>query len=139
MSAPMFTKGPWSVAAPSHKATRCRVIDADGYAVAIIDSGSANTKEAKADARLIADAGTTYHETGKTPSELRAERDALALQVETLRAAGDNVANAVEFYAKVKAASANGEDVTSTGAFRDATDWITESAIKFAAAHGAKP
>lgn len=48
-----------------------------------------------------------------------------------------NLAAAVEFYDKVKAAAKAGEETASTGAERDAREWLNEAAHKVAAAHKA--
>jgi hypothetical protein len=55
---------------------------------------------------------------------------------DALRKALDDLSAAVAFRDKVKAAGNAGEEVTSTGAFRDACDWINEASAAVVAAYG---
>lgn len=100
------TKGPWRACTddaddcewehPTHKEISCTsraIIGADGCMVAFAAVSHTNwidhaaDAELKANVRLIAEAGTVYHETGKTPREQQEQIEQLreALQ-KTLRA-----------------------------------------------------
>jgi hypothetical protein len=54
-----------------------------------------------------------------------------------LKKALDDLAAAVEFRDRVKAASAAGENTTSTGAFRDSREWLDSAATAVALAYTA--
>ncbi len=51
---------------------------------------------------------------------------------ETLESALSNLDSAADFWLKVKAASKDGDDTTSTGAFRDAWEWLRDAALAVA-------
>lgn len=68
------TKGPWKLiwnggVGPNERSMICKP---DG----------ANADEARANARLIAEAGTVYHETGLTPRQLAEQRGELVAALE---------------------------------------------------------
>ena len=71
-------KGPWDViAAPDHEPET--IIDPSGFEIASVNpfASSHGNGEHRANAALIAEAGTVYHETGLTPREILAQRDEL--------------------------------------------------------------
>jgi hypothetical protein len=72
------TKGPWDFDSGFNTGTHSDTPYADIFSGETIIAEFNNfIPEGQANARLIADAGTTYHATGKTPSELAAEVERL--------------------------------------------------------------
>lgn len=49
-----------------------------------------------------------------------------------------DIHNAAQFFQKVKEAAQNGEDCTSTGAWRDANEWLKSAGLAFGSALAAQ-
>jgi len=82
------TPGPWKLdnqaANGESEIGISRSWDHGGASICVVDS-SRDARQLLADANLIAEAGTVYHETGLTPREILAQRDELSRAVENAR------------------------------------------------------
>ena len=79
------TPGPWS-AGGTADGDPDAIVDPDGFELAYINqfASSHGNGEHEANAALIAEAGTVYHETGLSPREILAQRDELLERLDTL-------------------------------------------------------